>query len=212
MRRKYVSNIARERGTRFLSTVNSLYVSFIEYNGVFYRLLHPRPTILLITLCPGDRVNIMPASWNLPISEEPPTIGVAVYRETFTYQCLNYHPEATINVPSIKHVDLIYQLGSVSGRDVDKIREFKVQLIPSDIVKAPTWRDAIAAYEVRVMNRLDVGESTLFVFEVLKVKVKTGIADEWSIDFSKTNIPLHGAGRVFHRVDPRKVFAKKSLK
>ncbi len=62
------------------------------------------------------------------------------------------------------------------------------------------------------MNKFDVGESTLFVFEVLRVKVKPGIADEWSIDFSKTNIPLHGAGRVFHRVDPRKVFARKSLK
>ena len=186
-------------------------MSFVEYKGVFYRLLHPRPTILLITLCPGDRVNAMPASWNMPISEEPPTIGVAVYRETFTYQCLNHHPEATINVPSIEHVDLIYQLGSVSGRDVDKIKEFRIKLVPSDVVKVPTWEDAIAVYEARIMNRFDVGESTLFVFEVLRVKVKPGMADEWSIDFSKTNIPLHGAGRVFHGVDPRKVFARKSL-
>ncbi len=206
-----MNNIKR-RETKLLNAVESLCVSFIEYKGVFYRLLHPRPTILLITLCPGDRVNAMPASWNLPISEEPPTIGVAVYRETFTYQCLNYHPEATINIPSIDQVDLIYQLGSVSGKDVDKVREFRIQLVPSDVVKVPTWRDAIAVYETRVMNRLDVGESTLFVFEVLKVKVKPGIADEWSIDFSKTNIALHGAGRVFHRVDPRKVFARKSLK
>ncbi|ADN50889.1 flavin reductase family protein [Vulcanisaeta distributa] len=206
-----MNNIER-RGTKLLNAVESLCVSFIEYKGVFYRLLHPRPTILLITLCPGDRVNAMPASWNLPISEEPPTIGVAVYREAFTYQCLNHHPEATINIPSIDQVDLIYQLGSVSGKDVDKIREFQIQLVPSDVIKVPTWRDAIAVYETRVMNRLDVGESTLFVFEVLKVKVKPGIADEWSIDFSKTNIPLHGAGRVFYRVDPRKVFARKSLK
>ena len=200
-----------KRGTTLLKVIGIICVSFIEYKGVFYRLLHPRPTILLITLCPGNRVNAMPASWNMPISEEPPTIGVAVYRETFTYQCLNHHPEATINVPSIEHVDLIYQLGSVSGRDVDKIKEFKIKLIPSDIVKVPTWGDAIAVYETRVMSRFDIGESTLFVFEVLRVKVKPGMADEWSIDFGKTNIPLHGAGRVFHRVDPRKVFARKSL-
>jgi flavin reductase (DIM6/NTAB) family NADH-FMN oxidoreductase RutF len=185
------------------------WMQFVEYKGVFYRLLHPRPTVLVITNCPNGRVNAMPASWNSPISEEPPTIGIAVYREAYTYQCLNYHPEATINVPGIEHIDLVYKLGSVSGKDVDKVREFKLELVPSDVVKVPTWKDAIAVYEARVLNRLDVGETTLFVFEVLKVKVRPGIADEWGFDFSKVNIPLHGAGRVFHRVDPRKLFAKK---
>jgi Flavin reductase like domain. len=81
--------------------------------------------------------------------------------------------------------------------------------VPSDVVKVPTWKDAIAVYETRVMNRLDVGESTLFVFEVLKVKVRPGIADEWGFDFGKVNIPLHGAGRVFHRVEARKLFARR---
>lgn len=184
-------------------------MSFIEYKGVFYRLLHPRPTVVVITQCPNGRFNAMPASWNVPISEEPPTIGIAVYRETYTYQCLNHDPEATINVPGIEQLDLVYRLGSVSGRDVDKVREFKLELVPSDVVKVPGLRDAIAIYEAKVVNRLDVGESTFFVFEVLKVKVKPGIADEWGIDFSKTNILLHGAGRVFHRVDPHKLFAKK---
>lgn len=47
------------------------------------------------------------------------------------------------------------------------------------------------------MNKFDVGESTLFVFEVLRVKVKPGIADEWSIDFSKTNIHSMGLAGCF---------------
>ncbi|WP_069807417.1 flavin reductase family protein [Vulcanisaeta thermophila] len=184
-------------------------MSFIEYRGTFYRLLHPRPTILLITLCPNGRFNIMPASWNTPISEEPPTVGISVFREAYTYQCLEYHGEATINVPGIEHADLVYKLGSVSGKDVDKIKTFNIQLIPSETIKVPGWKDALAIYETRVLSKFDVGEVRLYVFEVLKVKVRPGIADEWSLDFTKVNIPLHGAGRVFHRVDPRKVFARK---
>ncbi|KUO81618.1 MAG: flavin reductase [Vulcanisaeta sp. OSP_8] len=184
-------------------------MQFIEYKGVFYRLLHPRPTILLITQCPNGRVNVMPASWNMPISEKPPTIGVAVYRETYTYQCLNYHPEATINVPNIDSVDLVYKLGSVSVRTWIRLGSSGWSWCLAMWLKVPTWKGCDSVYETRVMNRLDVDESTLFVFEVLKVKVRPGIADEWGFDFGKVNIPLHGAGRVFHRVETRKLFARR---
>ena len=183
-------------------------MGFVDYDGVFYRLLHPRPTVVLITLCPNGRVNLMPASWNMPISEEPPTIGVSIWRESYTYQCLNHNPEATINVPSHEQVNVVYALGSVSGRDVDKVSRFNIKLIPSEVVKAPTWVDAIAVYEAIVDKEVEVGESSLFVFRVLKVKVKEGLADKWGLNLLKTNILLHGAGRVFHAVDARRILAR----
>ena len=181
----------------------------MEYRGKFYRLLHPRPTIVVATLCPNGRVNLMPASWNTPVSEEPPTIAVAIYRETYTYECLRHHGEATINVPSHDDIDLVYRLGTVSGRDVDKVRQFNVELVPSEVVKVPGMARALAIYESRAVASYDVGECALYIFEVLKVKVREGVADEWGLDFSKANIPLHGAGRVFHTVNPRKMFARK---
>jgi flavin reductase (DIM6/NTAB) family NADH-FMN oxidoreductase RutF len=151
----------------------------------------------------------MPASWNMPISEEPETIGVAVFKETYTYECLNYHNEATINVPGPELLDLTYTLGSVSGRDINKIEAFKVELINSDLIKVPGMARAIAIYESRVMSRLDVGECTVFVFEILKTKVKHGVSDQWGLLLDKTNLLLHNAGKVFHTVNQRKLFAKK---
>ncbi len=185
-------------------------MSLVEYSGVFYRPLHPRPTILLITLCPGGRVNAMPASWNMPISEEPPTIGISVYKEAYTYQCLKHHPEATVNVPSQEHADLVYALGSVSGRSVDKVAKYGLRLIPSDTIKTPTWADALAVYETVVDKEIEVGEVGLFVLRVLKVKVKEGLVDKWGINLGKTNILLHGSGRVFYLVDSRRMLAKQS--
>ncbi len=181
----------------------------VEYRGTFYRLLHPRPTVIVVSKCPGGKTNMMPASWNTPVSEEPPTIAVAVDKSTYTWTCLEHLPEATINVPSIDDVDLIYRLGSMSGRDVDKTTELGVELAPSERVSVPHMARAIAVYEVRVHSKVDVGEVTLYVFEVLRTLARNGLADEWGIDLSKANIPLHGAGRVFHRVDQRKVYAQK---
>ena len=166
----------------------------------FYHTLHPRPTIVVITVCPNGRVNAMPASWNTPVSEEPPTVAVAIDRESYTHECLEYHGEATINVPPSDLVDLVYALGTVSGRSIDKIEKYKLKLEPSSRVKPPRWSDAIAVLETRVKERVDVGEVRLYVFEVMGAHVKEGLYTRWGWDFRKTNILLHGAGRSFYLV------------
>ncbi len=166
----------------------------------YYYVLHPRPTIVLLTKCPNGRLNMMPASWNTPVSEEPPTVAVAVDRDSYTYECLEYHPESTINVPSSDMLDLVYRLGTVSGRDIDKIREYNIQLEESYRVSVPRWRDALASLEARVYDSMDVGEVRLYVFEILGVYVDLDFYTRWGWDFRKTNILLHGAGRNFYIV------------
>jgi flavin reductase (DIM6/NTAB) family NADH-FMN oxidoreductase RutF len=166
----------------------------------FYYTLHPKPTVVLITLCPNGRFNAMPASWNMPVSEEPPTVAVAVFRETYTFECLEHHPEATINVPHSGLADVVYALGSTSGRNVDKIMKFNLKLESSEKVKPPRWSDAVASLEGRVHAKLDVGEVRLYVFEILAVHVKRDLYTRWGWDFTKTNILLHGAGRTFYHV------------
>mgnify|MGYP001772744273 CR=1 FL=1 len=183
---------------------------YVVYEHVFYRPLHPRPTVAIGTICPGGKINFMPASWNMPVSEEPPTIAVAIDRNSYTFTCLEHYPEATINVMPLDQYQLAYDLGSFSGRDVDKVSRFGLQLIPSELIKPPGLAGSIAIYETRVMSRLDVGEVRIYVFEVLRTKVLEGLVGEYGPDLSKTNLLLHGAGRAFYKVDPRPIFARKT--
>ncbi|MET1101174.1 MAG: flavin reductase family protein [Pyrodictiaceae archaeon] len=174
----------------------------------FYYVLHPAPTIVLITKCPNNKYNAMPASWNMPVSEEPPTIAVSIYRETYTFKCLEHHPEATINIPHSGQADIVYALGTTSGENVDKISMFSLKLEDSETIGVPRWADAIASIEARVLNKMDVGETRIYVFEVLRTLVREDLYTKWGWDFSKTSILLHGAGRVFYTVG-RKIFAGK---
>ncbi len=182
---------------------------YVNYVGKFYRVLHPRPTLIIGSICKDGKVNFMPASWNTPVSEEPPTVAVVVDKESYTNECLRENPQATLNVPSQEQLQLTYELGSVSGRDVDKVSKFKLELIPSTSIKVPGLKGSIAIMECEVMKVFEIGEVFLYVFKVLNVKVAKDLVDEYSIDFSKTNILLHGAGRVFYLVNPKKLFAKK---
>ncbi|ABL88998.1 conserved hypothetical protein [Pyrobaculum islandicum DSM 4184] len=179
------------------------------YEGKFYRVLHPRPTLVIVSKCPNGRLNLMPASWNTPVSEEPPTVAVAVEKSSYTYECLKHHRYATLNVLPIEAADLIYKLGSVSGRNVDKATEFGVKFENSEKIDVPRVAGAIAGYETEVYKEVEVGEVALYIFHVLYTWVAPGVADQWGFDFRRVNIPLHGAGRAFYRVDPRPVFAKR---
>ncbi len=182
---------------------------YVEYKHTFYRPMHPRPTVIIGTICPGERINFMPASWNMPVSEDPPTIAVAIDRNTYTYTCLEYNSEATINMASADQYQLAYDLGSVSGREVDKISRFKIEVVSSEVIKPPGLAGSLAIYETRVMSKLDVGEVRVYVFEVLKIRVLEGYVTEYGPDLRKTNILLHGIGRVFYKVDPKAIYAKK---
>ncbi len=166
----------------------------------FYYMLHPSPTIVLVTKCPNGRFNLMPASWNVPISEEPPSVGVAVDKEAYTHECLEYHGEATINIPHGGLADIVYALGSTSGRDIDKVSRFNIRLEPSETINVPRWSDAIGVYEAVVWKKVDVGEVTFYIFRVNAAYAKEGLYTRWGWDFRKTNILLHGAGRTFYHV------------
>jgi len=182
---------------------------FRDYAGRFYYLLHPRPTVVVGSVCPNGKVNFMPASWNTPVSEEPPTIAVAIDSSSYTRECLDYCGEATLSILSLDDVDLIYSLGSTSGRDVDKVSQYGVEIVDSITIRPPGIKKALAVLETRVLNKYQVGESVLYVLQVVKVRVREGVADKYGYVLSVVSPALHGSGRYFYGVGPRREAARR---
>lgn len=176
-----------------------------DHGGVFYRLLHPRPTVIITSECPDGKVDLMPASWNAPVSEEPPTIVVAVDESSYTLQCLEHSGEAAINIAPLEMADLAYKLGSTGGRSLDKAKAFNFALMKGDIIRTPGVAGSIAVYECRIEQKVDVGEVRLYIFRVLKVKALKDAVDEWEAKLERANPLLHGAGRSFYGVNPQRV-------
>jgi len=163
----------------------------------FYYLLHPKLVAIVITKCPNGRINAMPAAWIMPVSEEPPTIAIAIDRESYTFQCLEYCNEASINIPSLQYADVVYRLGTVTGRKVDKIEMFKLALEKSKSISVPIWRDAIGWIEGRIQQYIDVGEVRLYIFEVIVYYAKADAAGEWGWMLNKASPLYHVIGRTF---------------
>jgi len=175
----------------------------------FYKLLHPRPAVVIISKCREGRLNAMTASWVTPLSEEPPTVAFAIDREAYTNECLSYCNELTINIPDVSQVDVVYALGTVSGREVDKVRKYKLRLGKSEAIEVPYWSDALGSLECRVLKEVDVGEVTLYIAQVLKVWVREGSFGRWGWDLGRFKPLHHVIGRAFTSPAHRKVLAKR---
>jgi len=87
-----------------------------------YHVLHPRPVYLIVSRNKSSSLNVMAASWVSPVSDEPFLITVSIWRGSLTHQYISETREFTINIPSEKHVDIVYKAGTTSGREVDKFK------------------------------------------------------------------------------------------
>lgn len=166
----------------------------------FYLMLHPRPVVMIIARCPTGRVNAMPASWVTPVSEEPPILAIAVYKLNYTVECLEYSREATINIPRVDQVDLVFKAGTVSGRESDKISRLEIKLSNSSTISTPYWADSLGFMEVKVRERYDAGESWLYLFEVVAAHVKPEAWSRWGWRLPQAGVVLHGSGKAFYKV------------
>src|SRR3989304_3071222 len=84
------------------------------------RLLGGGPVVLVTTAWRGN-YNVMPAAFVTPISFDPPLIGLAVHPSRHTHDMIKYSEEFALNIPSRELLHHCQYLGSVTGRELNKL-------------------------------------------------------------------------------------------
>jgi len=44
----------------------------------FYKLLHPCLAVFVVSVSADGRSNVMTCAWNMPVSEDPPMVAIAL--------------------------------------------------------------------------------------------------------------------------------------
>ncbi len=179
---------------------------YVKVEENFYYIMHPRP-VAIVTVEHEGKVNMCAVAWFTPVSEEPPLVAVAIGKEAYTSELILKSREFAINLVTEDLTDLVWKVGTSSGRKVDKVKEFGVKLEKCNSISAPRLANAAAWVECRVKDVVDAGECYLFIASVEGVYARSDLIDErgrWRV-----NVPilLHAGGRVFvvpgKRVYPR---------
>jgi flavin reductase (DIM6/NTAB) family NADH-FMN oxidoreductase RutF len=100
------------------------------------RLLNHGPTVL-VTSAAGEHRNVMAAAWSMPVEFVPPRVAVVIDKRTFTSELVHRSGAFGICIPGASLLDLVYAVGSTSGRDHDKFARYSIAAKAGPVLGVP---------------------------------------------------------------------------
>lgn len=157
------------------------------------RLLGGGPVVLVTTAWRGN-YNVMPAAFVTPLSFDPPLVGLAVHPARHTHDMIKFSEEFALNVPTRELLHHCQYLGSVTGRELDKLELTKLPTFSARKVDTPLLEGCLGYIECGVEDALTVGDHTLFVGKVAAAQVEKEAFDETWLLSDDDLKPLHYLG------------------
>jgi len=158
-------------------------------------LLYPTPVLVVGTYDAHGKANAMIASWGGICCSQPPCINISLRKATYSYAAIVERKAFTVGIPDQEHIRQADYLGIASGRDTDKIAVAGLTPVRSELVDAPYIAEFPLSLECRLVHTADLGLHTLFVGEVLDVKIdEEALTPEGDADIRKISPFLFDPG------------------
>ncbi|MCM8783894.1 MAG: flavin reductase family protein [Candidatus Omnitrophica bacterium] len=159
------------------------------------RLINHGP-VVLVTSKYKDKTNIVTLAWTTPVSHNPPLVAICIHQNHFSHGLIKESKEFVINVPDEGLIEKVHRCGTVSGREIDKFKEFGLTPLKAEKVAPPLIKECFAHLECRVVDIYSRGDHSIILGEVLCAQIKEGLFKEvLDIEHIKT---LHHLGANFY--------------
>ncbi len=141
-------------------------------------LFGPVPAVLVTTIDREGKPNVFTVGWTGVACSHPPLVTIAVRKERLSYENISATGEFVINLTTKEMVKMTDFCGCRSGRKVDKIKHFGIELEPGTGVAVPSIRKSPVALECKVRSVTELGSHDLFVAEIVGNKVERSLIDK----------------------------------
>lgn len=135
----------------------------IKYNQLAPEMLEQLPRGAFLSVRSGDRINTMTIGWGaLGFIWQRPVMMVMVRYSRFTHELIQNSPEFSVCVPLNSGFKKELALaGTKSGRDIDKFKAFKLEVVPGAKTNAPVIGDCGLVYECKIVFRQPMNPDNL---------------------------------------------------
>jgi flavin reductase (DIM6/NTAB) family NADH-FMN oxidoreductase RutF len=170
------------------------------------RFLVAGPVALLTTKWRGVP-DVMPVAWSMPLSAEPPLVGVMVHPSRHSHDMIRWSEEFALNFPGPELLNHVAYFGSVSGAAVAKLDVSKLPTLSARKVEAPLLEGCVAWVECGVEDAIRLGDHTLFVGRVQAVSADDEAFNEtWLLENEAR--PLHYLGGLLYATLEKRLEAR----
>ena len=137
----------------------------------------PVPAVLVTTINKEGGVNIFTVGWTGVACTKPPMVTIAVRKERLSYENIIATKEFVINLTTRDMLKMTDFCGCRSGRKVDKIKHFGIELEPGVDVMVPSLVKSPVALECKVHSITELGTHDLILAEIVRNKVEKSLID-----------------------------------
>jgi flavin reductase (DIM6/NTAB) family NADH-FMN oxidoreductase RutF len=161
-------------------------------------LFGPLPAVLVTTVSSAGVANVFTVSWTGIACSHPPMLTIAVRKERLSYENIRATSQFVVNLTTAAMLKITDFCGCRSGRKVDKIKHFDLQLVPGVAVAVPSLELSPVALECRVVSVTELGSHDLFVAEIVGNKVDRALLDaEGKIRLGESGLLAYCHGEYF---------------
>jgi|SRR4030095_15650753 len=139
-----------------------------EYMRVAY--LSPRQVVLITTRF-GDKENVLPIDWHIPLSFSPKLYAISLESKNFSYDLIQKSKCFVVNFVSAELEKRIIESGRISGKETDKFETIGLEKIEAKKINSPVLKDSLGYLECKVIDTIITGDHTLFIGEVVHEEI-----------------------------------------
>jgi len=167
-------------------------------------LLYPAPVLVIGTYDAEDNPNIMTVAWGGICCSKPPCVAVSIRPARLSHANITRHQAFTVSLPAAHQVAEADYIGTVSGHDVDKFAATGLTPVRAEHVHAPGVGEFPVVLECRVVHVAELGAHTMFVGEILDVKVdEEALGPDGKVDIDKVGPLTYIPGEeAYYRLGP----------
>jgi len=123
----------------------------------------PEPVAIVITVTAQGRPNAMAVGWITVASGDPLMFVMGIDEQAYTFELIRETGQFVIAFPSEVMARETLHVGTVSGRDRDKLAECGLALQPATVVRPPLLADAVANFECELAQIIKPGDCPLVI-------------------------------------------------
>jgi len=140
--------------------------------------LVPAPVWVIGSYDKNGKPNVMTSAWVGICCSKPPCVMTSIRKATYTFGNIMERKAFSVNIPSEQFAKETAYFGSVSGRDVDKFKVSGLNPVKCDMVDAPYIKEFPIVVECKLLQTLELGSHTMFIGEIMDVKVDKAMLGE----------------------------------
>jgi len=140
--------------------------------------LLPAPVWVIGSYDKDGKPNVMTSAWAGICCSKPPCLMTSIRKATYTFGNIMERKAFSVNIPSELFAKEAAYFGSVSGRDVDKFKVTGLNPVKCDLVDAPYIKEFPLVIECKLLQTIELGLHTMFIGEIMDVKVDKSMLGE----------------------------------